>query len=42
MNIGKLEMYNHKVLPKPISKFPFMLLYRGKLRTWTGRKLENL
>lgn len=38
----KIQMHDHQVLPKSMPKFPTLLLYRGKLRIWTGKKLLEI
>jgi len=40
--LGRAQLHNHKVLPKPMPKFPVEFLYRGKLRVWNGKKLEPI
>ena len=40
--LDKIQMHDHQVLLKPMPKFPTLLLYRGKLRIWDGRKLMKI
>lgn len=40
--LDKIQMHDHQVLLEPMPKFPILLLYRGKLRIWIGKKLLRI
>lgn len=40
--LDKIQMHDHQVLLKPMPKFQILLLYRGKLRIWNGKKLLKI